>query len=967
MNQTPHYGREYYTAKLNDQLNFFVGKVRTAIENNLPNINVLAESIIKGLLNRIHGWNLVNANSIRQNYPGIDLIDSSKKIGIQVTSTNSLRKVDHTLEQVVKLPDDEKVDRLHIMIISTDSPSATMKGRKMVPCFSGSEDIWNVSTLIRQMMDLETSRLVEITAYLDTELGDFQRYTEQKYLNLRPTSALERSSFVGREKEMDDILARLARGDKLIVLSGLGGMGKTELAVRFGKDYKYGAVYFVRFEDNFTNTIAKMANGIQPKLSQEELSCPAEELCAEVMEILEGCRDTDILIIDNVDTDVASLLKLMKDSAYQALRNMNLRLILTTRFDYDRSLDIHPMSNRTLYEIFDKHGVSLEESQMDALIEAVNGHTLTIDQIARLLNGKGLWMVTPEKLLAALKNNTLPNEKYRAIAMDYNQSTDQAQIYENLSVVFNVSNIPKEGKAVLHCATLLPADGMNGECFLNALPKEQHQALEALTEHGWLSAENGLLTIHPVIRLVCREELKPSDESCGNFLNALMDQFDPIKYAPTEYTQMAKLYSTAVTTLTDDEGTWIYYSGLLWHTLGQHHLAKILYEENLLALEQRLAGTISLAYIYINLGKTYNYIGDCNIALKYTLDAISILEKHSDNKQSNHIALASCFSSLNHAYNDLGDHKIALEYSLKALSIIEQVQPPVFTNLASLYCDIGNTYRNLGDYQKNLDYQLKALETRRKILPENHPDIASSYSNAGLSCFDLGKYERSIDYLLKAIFIQEKVLPENHLSLASSYNNAGLTYHKLKNYKEALHCQLNALRIRQNVLPEDHPLLAQSYNNISLVYSSLEIYQKALEFQLKDIKICEKVLPPDHPDLAISYSNVGTIYNCLGDKYSALDYHLRSLAIREKVLPKTHPHQAESHVNVGSSYGNLGSYEKALNHLKTALSIFEKTLPFDHPLIENARQGVNQYQMMLNMKNSGFNFSNPFASIIPPK
>ncbi len=48
----------------------------------------------------IYGWNLRNANSSQQNAPGIDLVDDTKLILVQVTGSCTKGKIDHSLKEI---------------------------------------------------------------------------------------------------------------------------------------------------------------------------------------------------------------------------------------------------------------------------------------------------------------------------------------------------------------------------------------------------------------------------------------------------------------------------------------------------------------------------------------------------------------------------------------------------------------------------------------------------------------------------------------------------------------------------------------------------------------------------------------------------------------------------------------------------------------------------------------------------
>ena len=802
MPNTRHEGHMVLIDKIGKELGAFQASVQNAIKNNLPSYNVVAENVLAGLLNHIHGWNLVNANAITRNSAGVDLIDPVNRISVQVTSTNTLQKLDHTLKQFEDKNLSAKYNRLIHLIITSDNPTDAMKARTRGNWFSGANDLWNMPELLAQIQTLDIAKLEAIADYLNQEVAAFDQYVSESHLYLPPTTALG-DAFVGRETELQSISDQIF-SRKPLFLSGLGGMGKTELAVRFARGYSGGTVYFAHFSTSFAKTITAMFSGVYPRLPSDQPQPSEDVQYNTVISLLEKCGERDILVIDNMDADQTAWNELMRDPAYKKLCSMKLRLLITTRFEHDRAIPISRMDDDELYKIFRKHGADLTEAEMNELITEVNGHTMTIDLIARTLNGKGWRKVTAEKMLDDLRSNALPNETYRKIATDYNQSEEQAQIYQHLSTVFQVSGITPVCQNVMRYATLLPENGMFGELFGTSLKEDEQDALDSLLERGWLEMKDGLLTIHPVVRLVCRTELTPTDENCGDFLHALWGQFDSKVYDRVKYAQLAEVFALAADFL-DTKEAWINKSGRLLNDLAQYDAAKALYEKHLPNLENRLKDTAPLATVYNNLGYAYGY---------------------------------------------LGDHNKALECKLKALEIYEKVLPPDHPDLAISYGNVGTTYGDLGDHNKALEFILKALEIHKKVLPPEHPDLATSYNNVGTTYGELGDHKKALKFMLKALAIREKVLPPEHPALATSYNNVGITYGYLGDHKKALEFQLKALEIWEKVLPPDHPDLATSYNNVGVTYAYMEDFRKAEEYLEKALAIREKVLPPAHPYIA---------------------------------------------------------------------------------------------------------------------
>lgn len=961
-------GRDVLVNRMQKLLGTLVHSVEIASQNNLSSSHVVAEATTAGLLNRIYGWELVNANAIRQNFPGVDLIDKDRNIAVQVTATRTVEKVRHTLIEVGK--SGVRYDELIVLILTNIKPTDNMC-TCTVPSYTGPVKVRHIPDIFRDAMELDPIRLDDLVKFLEAEVGTIrERVSALPHLDLPPASALPATGFVGRERELAEIQSLFAQGDPMVVLTGLGGMGKTELAVRFGQNHP-GLVYFVRFDTNFTRTLANMVHSIRPRLVEEDLRLEESILVKKVLTILERSTSDDLLIIDNADSDTGVLADLLKDPGYQHIRKLPLKLLLTTRSAADRAICVAPMPEEPLFQIFRNHGAELSQPEMQTLIRTVNGHTLTIDLMARTLNGRGWRKVTAEMMLTALRSNDLARQKYRKIATDYNQSTDQAQIYQHLSAVFDLSGMPEDSRRVMRCAVLLPDGGMEGECFGMSLPEPDQEALDCLLERGWLEMKQDLLTIHPIIRLICLTELKPTDADCREFLNALHGQYDETAYRPAQYRQMAELFTLAHDRLNSPHCRWLNYGGILLNTLNQHPQLHDLYHTRLPALEATLppnstdlataynyygialselgrytdalayaqkalsiqqaelpADSVELAYSYNNVGSAQGTLGDFRTALENQLKALEILQNV---LPPDHPDLVKSYGHVGSTYNDLGLHHQALEYIQVALDICKRALSPEHPLLAAACDNAGLTHSRLGHYQQALECRQLALNIRQAVLPSDHPDLATSYHSIGQSYGELGRHHDALEYHRKALAIREKALPPNHPDLALSHNHVGSSYNALSKHHHALKCHLKALTIQDKALPPEHPNLAATYNDVGYTFAYLCDYPKALEYHQKTLDISIKTLPPEHPNLATAYNNLGHIYGNLNSHRRELEYHQKALSIREKALPPDHTDLAQSYNNLGCTYGNLGDHRNALEYHQKALAIWEKALPPDHP------------------------------------
>ena len=117
-------------------------------------------------------------------------------------------------------------------------------------------------------------------------------------LYLPPRTAMSNGRFWGREKEKEQLESALGKGNP-IVLTGLGGIGKTELAAYFSYQYRHdnrGRVFWVTFSESFRNTVIHSMGSSLLKEHGEQ------EVYNRVMEQLRQCNPQDLLVIDNVES-----------------------------------------------------------------------------------------------------------------------------------------------------------------------------------------------------------------------------------------------------------------------------------------------------------------------------------------------------------------------------------------------------------------------------------------------------------------------------------------------------------------------------------------------------------------------------------------------------------------------------------------------------------------------------------------
>lgn len=174
-------GRKYYIDRIDKLLGSLAYEAKIGSTGNRNDATVISEHIFCGLLNRVCGWNLRNANSpSHPNFPGVDLVDENARVAVQVTLENNVRKVDEMLDQFKKNKLNRKFKQLILLVITMDKPTQAMKERED-GCFYGEDDIWNIPRLMREIeQEQNVDRLKEIAEYLEKEVGTLYSKSEEQ-------------------------------------------------------------------------------------------------------------------------------------------------------------------------------------------------------------------------------------------------------------------------------------------------------------------------------------------------------------------------------------------------------------------------------------------------------------------------------------------------------------------------------------------------------------------------------------------------------------------------------------------------------------------------------------------------------------------------------------------------------------------------------------------------------------------
>ena len=294
------------------------------------------------------------------------------------------------------------------------------------------------------------------------------------------------------------------------------------------------------------------------------------------------------------------------------------------------------------------------------------------------------------------------------------------------------------------------------------------------------------------------------------------------------------------------------------------------------------------------------------------------------------------------AYNlgTAGAYRQAKDAIRTALEIDEAFLGPDHPKVGIRANSLGEALRALGDLEGARAACERGLRIANAALGPNHPNVAMCISNLGGVLEALGDLEGARSAYERALRIGEAALGPNHPNVAIYINNLGLVLHALGDFQGARTSFERALRVDEMALGPDHPKVALRVSNLGGVLRDLGDFQGARAAVERALRIDEAALGPDHPFIARDMNNLGGVLRDHGDFLGARAAVECALRIEEAALGPDHPDVARLVKNLGNVLRDLGDLQGARAAYERALRICEAALGPDHPRTRLVRENL---------------------------
>ncbi|KAJ5532544.1 hypothetical protein N7494_009096 [Penicillium frequentans] len=220
-------------------------------------------------------------------------------------------------------------------------------------------------------------------------------------------------------------------------------------------------------------------------------------------------------------------------------------------------------------------------------------------------------------------------------------------------------------------------------------------------------------------------------------------------------------------------------------------------------------------------------------------------------------------------------------------------------------------YRLEGNWREAEQLFIQVMETRKSKLGADHLDTLTSMANLALTFLSQGRWKDAEQLLMQVMETRKIKLGTNHPVTLTSMANMASTFWNQGRWEEAEQLEIQVIEARKMNLGADHPSTLTSMANLASTYKNQDRLEEAEQLFIQVMETRRAKLGADHPDTLTSMANLASTFWNQGRWEEAEQLEMQVMESRKAKLGTNHPDTLTIMANLASTFWNQGRLKEA--------------------------------------------------------
>ena len=284
----------------------------------------------------------------------------------------------------------------------------------------------------------------------------------------------------------------------------------------------------------------------------------------------------------------------------------------------------------------------------------------------------------------------------------------------------------------------------------------------------------------------------------------------------------------------------------------------------------------------------------------------------------------------------------------RALEIDAQSYGPVHPRVAIHLNNLAQLLKATNRLQEAEPLMRRALEIDEQSYGPEYPKVAIRLNNLAQLLQDTNRLQEAEPLMRRALEIDEQSYGPEHPNVARDLTNLAQLFKATNRLQEAEPLMRRALAIDEQTYGPEHPGVAIDLGNLAALLQATNRLQEAERLMRRALAIDEQSYGPEHPNVARDLSNLAALLHDTNRLQEAEPLVRRALEIDEQSYGPDHPNVARDLTNLAQLLKATNSFREAEPLVRRALEINEQSYGPEHP---DVATGLNNLAQLLKATN----------------
>ncbi|MFC8529240.1 tetratricopeptide repeat protein [Nocardia sp. NPDC057227] len=287
--------------------------------------------------------------------------------------------------------------------------------------------------------------------------------------------------------------------------------------------------------------------------------------------------------------------------------------------------------------------------------------------------------------------------------------------------------------------------------------------------------------------------------------------------------------------------------------------------------------------------------------------------------------------NLAYAYQTAGRVGEAIELYERLLTDRRRVLGDDHPNTLATRHNLAGTYETAGRVGEAIELYERVLTDNRRVLGDDNPNTLITRNQLAGAYETAGRVGEAIELYERLLTDRRRVLGDDHPNTLTTRNNLAFAYRAAGRVGEAIELYERLLTDNRRVLGDDHPNTLTTRHNLAFAYRAAGRVGEAIELYERVLTDRRRVLGDDHPNTLTTRHNLAGTYETAGRVGEAIELFERVLTDRRRVLGDDHPNTLTTRNNLAYTYETAGRVGEAIELYERLLTDNRRVLGDDHP------------------------------------